>query len=264
MPLSFYILTHNSEKYLDSILSKVSGLVDEMVIVDSGSTDGTREIASHYTERFLVRPFDNFVNQRRYAINQCTHEWIFFLDSDEIPDDDLIESLQELKKVDFNSSSGVDSYGIRRHWYVMGRNVRSIYPVSCPDTPVRLFLKSRAHFNTSFLVHETTQGFKKRAGIKRGRIDHHTFETKEAFREKLHKYTDLAALDLKKKGRRGNLFNALLHGSAAFVKWYFLKGAFRDGRVGLTIGQYAGLYTYHKYIKLSRLEHTGALPLGPP
>lgn len=254
MRLSFYMLTFNSEKYLDTILSRVSGVVDEIVIVDSGSTDKTRDIASRYGARFLMRPFDNFLNQRRYAIEQCRLPWIFFLDSDEVPDAALIESVRALKNAEFRASAGFDSYSILRHWYVLGKQVRSFYPVGCPDAPVRLFLKSRAHFDTSFLVHETTQGFKKRDLLQPGRIDHFTFETKEAFSEKLQKYTDLAAQDMEKRGKRGHALNALVHGLAAFVKWYLLNGAFRDGWVGLHTGRYAGLYTYYKYLKLGRLQ----------
>jgi glycosyltransferase involved in cell wall biosynthesis len=253
MSLSFYVLTYNSEKYLKTILEKIKNVADEIIVVDSGSTDSTEEIALSYTDLFFVRTFDNFVNQRSYAIEKCSYEWIFFLDSDEIPNNDLIERLKYLKKEEFEFSSGIEAYQIPRFWYVLGRRIHSVYPVCSPDYPIRIFRKSKATYKTSSLVHETIGGFNRFNIIKGGYIDHHTFETKEEIEEKLEKYTSLAAIDAKNKGKKGNRFNALIHASAAFIRWYFLKGAYKDGKVGVKMGQYAYLYTYYKYIKLTHL-----------
>lgn len=253
MPLSFYVLTYNSEKYLDAILEKVSQVAEDVVIVDSGSTDGTEAIARRYTDRFLVRPFDNFVNQRLYGIEQCAHEWILNLDSDEIPDEELIATLHRMKSEDFNSATGVDAYRITRYWHALGRRIRALYPVESPDAPVRLFRKSKAHFNTSNLVHETLMGFDQVEDLKPGSISHHTFETEAEIQKKLKQYTDLAAVDAHNKGKKGGTLNAVLHALGAFVKWYFFKRAYKDGAVGFKMGQYAWNYTYQKYIKLGRL-----------
>lgn len=254
MPLSFYVLTFNSEKYLDTILEKIQSVAEDIVVIDSGSSDRTEAIARKYTDRFRVRPFDNFVNQRNYGIAQCAHEWILSLDSDEIPDDDLLAALNRLKEEDFKGASGVDAYRITRYWYALGKRIHALYPVESPDAPVRLFRKSKAHFNESNYVHETIMGFEQVEDLSPGSIAHHTFETDEEIEKKLKQYTDLAAVDAKNKGKTGNPLSAVAHAVGAFVKWYFFKRAYKDGLVGFKMGQYAYRYTYQKYMKLMRLQ----------
>src|SRR5688572_810892 len=90
--LSAFILTLNSEKYLGQILGQLKKACDEIVVVDSSSKDSTEAIAKKENVRFITRAFDNFKNQRSYAVEQCSHELVLIIDSDEIPDDELISA----------------------------------------------------------------------------------------------------------------------------------------------------------------------------
>lgn len=247
--LSGYILTKNSEKYLDAILGKIAGTVDEIKIIDSGSTDATREISEKYPNvEFIFHRFDNFRDQRDFALSTCTHDYVFFLDSDEIPNEDVVRHLQSLKESGFSD----DVYTIRREWFVLGKRVHSMYPVVSPDYPVRLMNRRRVNFSKSSLVHEGPEDFQTKSNLD-GCIFHYTFHDKNEMKQKLESYTDLAAIDLINKGKTVNLFKIAFNPLASFFKWYLYKNAYKDGLVGLTAGDFAYKYTLKKYLKARRI-----------
>ncbi len=252
--VSFYILTYNSEKYLGRILEKVKPFADEIIIVDSYSSDNTQSIARLYTDNFYLRIFDNFIAQRSFAIDNCSNDWVFCLDSDEVPSKELIQKLQALKQNNFQSEMTIDAYRIQRYWYIKHKPVHSFYPITSPDYPIRLFRKAKCSFENSSLVHETIDGFTQVELITEGHIDHFTFESDQEIRIKLAQYTDMAAIDAKNKGKDGSYIKAVIHAIGAGIKWYFLKQGYKDGVVGLKNAQYAFLYTYFKYMKLIRLS----------
>ena len=244
--LSSYILTKNSEQYLDEILSKIEPVVDEIIIVDSGSVDGTEKIASKYNKvKFLHRDFDNFKNQRNYAADSCSHDYVFFLDSDEIPNSELIECLQKLKEIGFE----FHAYKAERKWIALGKEVHTIYPLQTPDDPVRLINRQFVRFSeSSNRVHETPSGFDSYLTLD-GHITHRTFHTKQELKRKLEQYTDIAALDLIDSGKTISLLKQIVNPISAFIKWYLLKDGYKDGYIGWIFGKYAYLYTKKKYSK---------------
>ncbi|NPA45756.1 MAG: glycosyltransferase family 2 protein [Chlorobi bacterium] len=248
-PLSAYILTHNSEKYLRPVLEKLSQVADDLVVVDSGSTDGTEAIVRGFPGvRFIYHPLKNFKDQRLFAESVCRYDHILFLDSDEIPDEDFIRSVKAVKERDFP----YEVYRLNRYWYVLGKPVHNIYPVVSPDRPVRLYDRSRASFRASRPVHEEVSGYRN-LGLLEGKVHHYTFETREEMHRKLELYTRIAALDLVRRGKKPYLFKMLVNPLAAFIKWYFLKGGFRDGTTGWITGRYAFDYTLLKYRKARRI-----------
>ncbi len=242
--ISAFLLTLNSEKYLEKILLQLKKACDEIVIVDSGSVDSTKMISQNHRCRFFVRVFDDFKSQRAFALEQCAHPLVLMVDSDEVPDDLLISELNLLK----NSSSLDDAYRIKREWFVLGKKIHAAYPVVSPDFPVRLFDKRISNFSTSPIVHEEPSGYKTISVIS-GSLHHYTFETKKEIAEKLDRYTSLSAQTLLNKKKSLNVVQQYLSATAAFVKWYFAKGGWRDGVVGLAMGKYAFNYTFLKYRK---------------
>mgnify|MGYP002625723341 CR=1 FL=1 len=252
MYISTYILTYNSSKYIDEILYQVSKFSDEIVVVDSGSTDGTLEILKKRDNVCLLnRNFDNFKNQRNFAASKCKYDWLFFVDSDEIPDNILVESLLEFKRQKFVPPEKVFSFS--RKWVVMGRTIHSLYPVESPDNVVRLFNKSIVSFDeNSNLVHETLGGYSQRETLA-GTINHRTFETKAEIYRKIEQYTSIAARDMILRGRSISYTKMIFDPPAAFVKWFFFKKGFLDGKVGIILGKYAYRYTKEKYCKALEL-----------
>jgi len=246
--LSAFILTLNSEKYLEEILVRLRKACDEIVVVDSGSNDSTEAIAKKENVVFLSRAFDNFKNQRAYAVQHCTHSLVLMIDSDEIPDDELLSALNSLKR----SDELHDAYRLKREWFVLGKKIHAVYPVVSPDFPVRLFDKRMSNFDQSPVVHEEPSGYKT-ISVLDGTLKHYTFETKKEISEKLERYTSLSAETLLKKKKSLSVFQQYLSATAAFLKWYFAKGGWRDGGVGLALGKYAFDYTFKKYKKARAL-----------
>lgn len=242
--LSAFILTFNSEKYLAQILVQLKKACDEIIVLDSESTDATKAIAEKENVRFLSRSFDNFKNQRNYALQQCTHDLVIMIDSDEIPDDELMSAVNTLKR----SDEILDAYRLKREWYVLGKKIHAAYPVVSPDYPVRLFDKRKSNFDHSPVVHEEPSGYET-IGVLNGTLKHFTFETKKEIAEKLERYTSLSAETLLRKKKNLSVLQQYLSATAAFLKWYFGKGGWRDGGVGLTLGKYAFDYTVLKYEK---------------
>lgn len=242
--LSAFILTHNSEKYLEKIILQLQKVCDEILIVDSGSNDGTKAIAERRGCIFLSRTLDNFKNQRAFATTRCLNDLVLMVDSDEIPDDELIEGLRGIK----NSPGHADAYRLKRDWYVLGKKIHAAYPVVSPDFPVRLFDKRISGFENSPVVHEEPSGYKT-IGVLQGTLHHYTFETKEEIAEKLERYSSLSAETLIRKKKSLGRLQQWMSASAAFIKWYWGKGGWKDGAEGIVLAKYAFDYTFLKYEK---------------
>jgi hypothetical protein len=165
-----------------------------------------------------------------------------------------MSALNALKK----SDAVLDAYRLKREWYVLGKKIHAVYPVVSPDYPVRLFDKRKSNFDQSPVVHEEPSGYKT-IGILSGTLKHYTFETKKEISEKLERYASLSAETLLKKKKNLSMFQQYLSATAAFMKWYFAKGGWKDGGVGLTLGKYSFNYTFLKY-KKARAVSVGSDP----
>ena len=248
--ISAYVLTQDSERYLKEILSHLVEVAEDVLVLDSGSQDSTRQIVESFPNvRFVYHKFENFKDQRTVAADTCLYDMVLFLDSDEIPAADFVEKVRQLKEEGFQHQA----YTIAREWNVLGKQIHSIYPITSPDHPVRMYRKSKVSFANSNLVHETPEGFESVGKIE-SKIQHITFHTKEELFQKLEFYTDIAAQDLIKNKKTINTFKLLFSPLAAFYKWYIAKGGYKDGRVGIIIASYAYKYTQRKYQKAIRLK----------
>ncbi len=196
--------------------------------MDSGSTDRTLAIAREHGCRVVHRPLTDFREQRNFAQAQCTNDMVLFVDSDELPSDELVRAIASLKEQGF----GKDAYEVRREWYVFGRKVGAVFPVTSPDYPIRILDRRKVSFDErSRRVHETPFGFSSLGRIEAA-LHHHTFRSTEELERKLEHYTDIAARDLRERGRRPGLLKVLASPPSAFLKWYLVKGGWRDGALG--------------------------------
>jgi len=250
--ISSYVLTLNSERYLATILERLRRFSDEVLVVDSGSTDRTCAIAAEQGCPVLHRPFDDFRSQREFAVAQCRCEYVFFCDCDEIPSPELVSWLADA------AGRGLthDVYRIRRDWRAFGRSVHGICPTPSPDYPQRLVRRAVATYRNSTKVHERydfrwDHGFKVEAPLV-----HMTFESNAELRAKLRAYSRFAAQDLAGRGwsipRLAS--NALLSPPAAFLHWYLLKRNVLDGWVGVKLAAYAAAFKFGKYGGALRLR----------
>ena len=241
--LSACLITFNEEKNLGDCLESIAGLADEIVIVDSGSTDLTEEIARRYGARIAVHPFDDFGRQKQRAIDLATHPWILLIDADERVSGELSSEISQLLQ-DRSRLERNQGYEINRLNFFMGKAI--LHGGWSPDYLVRLFRKGQARISEN-LVHESVH-VSGTTGRLVHRLCHFTYASMEAFIQKNARYARLSALEKKSRGSAPGLLKVLLHPPFVFIKMYLFRQGFRDGKEGLFLAILYSYYTSLKYI----------------
>jgi glycosyltransferase involved in cell wall biosynthesis len=229
---------------------------DEIVVVDSESTDDTAAIARRFTERVIVRPWPGYVAQKNFAADQAAHDWIFSLDADERVTPELAREIRGLL-VENPSACG---YRVPRVTFHLGRWIRSTdwYP----DYQLRLYDRRRARWSGRY-VHESVTA---NGPVQRLRHDlqHYAYRDVSHHLVSMDRYTTLAARQMFEDGRRAGWFDVLVHPRLAFFRNYVLRGGFRDGMPGLIISAMNAYYVGLKFAKLWELcSLSTSTPPGP-
>lgn len=248
-PLSSFVLTRDSEKHLDKVLSALKQCTDEIIVLDSGSTDQTEAIAKKHGAKFVFRKFDNFKNQRQYGLDICKHQYVLMIDSDEIVDDEMIRSVNELRQKGFT----YDLYKSRRKWFVQGKAVHAMYPVKSPDTVMRLVNTKKVSYKESRLVHEQISGFDN-FSFTGGHILHYTFETEEEYQRKIEMYGYFGAKDYYEQGVEPSFIRRQVFPLLLWAKWYFAMGSWKDGVVGWRNARFVYQIVKYKYKVMKELK----------
>lgn len=256
--VSVAVITKNEEANLRRTLESVRW-AREIVVVDSGSTDRTADIAREFGARFLVEAWRGFGAQKNFAIAQCTGEWVLALDADEEVSPELAREMEAL----LAESPDRDAYFLPRRNFFLGRWMR--HGGYWPDPKLRLFRRGRAHFEERS-VHETMQ-CSGPTGRLRGPLLHHAYPTLESYIEHMNRYSTLGAGQAsgKRKSSRGIvpfLWNVCVNPAATFLYNYVLRGGFLDGREGLLLHLYHSVYVSWKYAKAWERGRSSDLPLG--
>ncbi|HEX5282834.1 MAG TPA: glycosyltransferase family 2 protein [Bryocella sp.] len=252
MPLlSVAIITLNEEANLARTLESVSW-ADEIIVVDSGSTDRTAEIARDRGARVIDHLWTGFAAQKNFALSQCTGDWVLSLDADEELSTDLQFQMQSL----LMSKPAVDAYFIKRRNLFLGRWIK--YGGFYPDPKLRLFRRSAANFvqTPQFEerpVHETIV-FNGISATLDYDLIHHAYPTLSTYIEHMDRYSSLGAdlLISKRRTSRSSLsfaFNVWLIPQLTFIWNYIFRLGFLDGREGLLLHLYHAIYTSWKYAK---------------
>ena len=253
--LSVYILTYNEEAKVAAAIQSVRW-ADEVVVVDSDSTDATVTIAKNLGARVVQVPFDGFGRLRNDAIAACSHEWIFSLDADERCTEEAAAEITHILR----APPAADVYYVpRRNWF-MGRWIR--HSGWYPDyRQPQLFRRDCLVFTDDDQVHEGFQ-VHGRVGYLKHPIWQFPFRNLEQVLEKANRYSTLGVNRLRRKGLKGRMFKAFGHGLWAFLSIYLLKGGFLDGWAGFVIalGNFEG--TFYRYAKLVEEQNQWDKPPG--
>ena len=245
MGLSVAIVAHNEEANLGRTLESVKW-AEEIVVVDSGSTDRTCEIARQYGAKVIVEPWRGYAAQKNYAIENCTREWVLSLDADEEIEPGLADEMRRAVA----DPQALNGYWMPRKNLYLGRWVRrgGLYP----DPKLRLFRRGRAHVigpdphDRVVLNHDVDQ----RSGRFRHAMVHYTYPTLALYIDHMNRYSSLGAKAARARGhRRFSLVNIVLRPWLTFVYNYIVRLGFLDGREGLLLHLYHAVYVSWKYAK---------------
>ncbi|MRS91836.1 glycosyltransferase [Enterobacteriaceae bacterium RIT714] len=240
--LTVCLLTCNSSRLLREVLPPLLTVADELIVVDSGSTDATLDICREYDLPVHHHPYTMHGAQMNHAIDLAANDWVLCMDSDEILDAETVDFILALKAG--KEPAANEAWRIARYWYVLGEEVRTIYPVSSPDFPVRLFNRTLARFNHR-PVDDKVEGTLLATKIP-GRVRHDTFYNLHEVFNKLNSYTSRL---VKYQTVRPSISRGMVSAIGAFFKWYVFSGAWRQGKVGIVTGLYATSYSFLKYFK---------------
>jgi glycosyltransferase involved in cell wall biosynthesis len=244
--LSVVIITYNEEANLRRTLTSVQPLIadgkGEIIVVDSGSTDRTVEIANSFGAKVFVEKWKGYAAQKNFAIDQAANHWVLSLDADEEVSPKLAEEVIALLK----TPSKPSGFFIPRKNMFLGRWIR--HGGFWPDPKLRLFDRTSARFEDR-AVHETVE-FRARTGEMVSPLLHHSYPTLADYIEHMNRYSSLGAEMAVAKGQRGfSLFNIVLRPWATFIYNYFFRLGFLDGREGLLLHLYHAVYVSWKYAK---------------
>jgi (heptosyl)LPS beta-1,4-glucosyltransferase len=252
--VSVTVITLDEARNLAAALESVAW-ADEIVVVDSGSTDDTVAIASRFTDHVVVREWPGYVAQKNHAASIASHDWIFSLDADERVTPALAAEIRDVMSGEPTNAA----YQVPRVTWHLGRWIRSTdwYP----DHQVRLYDRRRARWTGQY-VHEALEVLPAGGPVAtlHGELQHFPFRDIADHLDTINKYTTYSAKQMYESGRRAGLPQIIGHPPLAFLRNYIAKGGIRDGGPGLVISAMNAYYVYLKFAKLwelSRVQGSG-------
>lgn len=245
--LSAVIITFNEEKNIERCLQSLQAVADEIVVVDSFSTDQTEEICKKFNVRFIQHPFEGHVEQKNWAKDQATFDHILSLDADEALDEKLIASILHTK-----NNWKHDAFQMNRRTNYCGKWIK--HSGWYPDIKVRLFDRRKGKWGGN----NPHDKFIPDASIKiqhlKGDLLHYSYYSREEHLIQIHKFSTIGAQALFKKGVRSSYLKLIIKPIARFIKAYILFKGFLDGSEGFTISRLSAYANFLKYSKLLKLQ----------
>jgi (heptosyl)LPS beta-1,4-glucosyltransferase len=241
--LSVTVITRDEEAQIGACLDSVSW-ADEIVVIDTGSADRTLEICRKYTPNVETHPWEGYAAVKNAAIERATGDWILSLDADERVSAALHEEIAVLRQQPLVSLA--DGYAIPRRNYLWGRWLR--YGGLYPDYQIRLFKRGRGRFKAR-RVHESVQ-IDGRVQRLQQPLEHYSYQRLGDVIQRLDRYTELAALDLREQGQPFHVTALVMRPLGRFLRNYVLKQGFRDGIPGLIM---AVSYAYSVFCREAKL-----------
>jgi glycosyltransferase involved in cell wall biosynthesis len=254
--LTVIIPCKNERKNIRPCIESAKLVADEVLVADSGSTDGTLEIIDEVGGcRVVKREYINSGNFKNWAIPQATHPWVLIVDSDERVTPELAREINLL----LEAGPSRDGYHIYRKNYFLGHLIR--HGGWGSDKVLRLFRRDLGRYQGES-DHAEVQVTTRKVGYLRGRLEHFTYWSYDQYFRKLHRYTVQSAESRFAAGKRTNFARLLLSGPLRFMHCYIFRLGFLDGLAGVQICTLTGLSSFVKQVRLWELQH--ALPQPDP
>jgi glycosyltransferase involved in cell wall biosynthesis len=249
LPVTAFVVTFNESRNIDDCLASVAWC-DEIVVVDSNSTDDTVEKARRHTDRVETRPWEGHVRQKGYAMSRARNDWVFLIDADERVSPALRE---EILAVLPSAPEDLAGYRVPRLTRYLNRWIR--HGGWYPDAKLRLFRRSRARI-TGEDPHERVEAAGRTADL-RGDLFHYTYRNLSHQLKTIDFFSDIEAENFRKAGTRPGVIRMLLHPAVKLLETYIVKAGFLDGMPGLIISVSTAYYVFLKYAKRWEREHAG-------
>ena len=246
--LSIAIITKNEEHNIERCLKSFQW-ADEIIVVDSGSSDGTPAICNSYGCTIIQTEWLGFGKTKQLAVNSTSHNWVLSIDADEAVTPELKSAIEVI----LQSPKTADGYYIKRDSYYLQRKIK--HSGWQNDYPLRLFNKQQGQFNDTS-VHESVVMQTNNLSTIEAPLLHYPYPSIASHLNKINLYTTLGATKLHHKGKRSSLPFAFLSGGVKFIKMYLLKLGFLDGKEGFVLALLSGFSSTLKYTKLWSLWRT--------
>jgi glycosyltransferase involved in cell wall biosynthesis len=240
--LTVTVITYNEAQHIAAALDSVAW-ADEIIVVDSGSTDGTAEIARTKASRVIVRHWPGYSEQKNFAADQASHDWVLSLDADERLTPQAAQEIRDL----LARGAEARGYRIKRVSFYLGRWIRTTdwYP----DYQLRLYDRRAGRWN-GLRIHESFRLNSGSPGLLASEIEHYAYRDISHHLKKIDAYTTLIAEQWREEGRTTSLLALGLHAKFAFFRNYVLRRGFADGVPGLIV---SALNAYYVFLKLAKL-----------
>jgi glycosyltransferase involved in cell wall biosynthesis len=244
LPLSVFIIARNEARRLPIVLAAIVGLADEIVLVDSGSTDGTQDVARGFGARVVETHWRGYGPQKRYAESLCRNRWALNLDGDEEATPELVA---EIRALFAQGEPPLDGYEIAIAHVEPGFSYPGQFAYSL--APVRLYRLDKGRFADALVHDRVEMSPGSRVGALRGRINHYSFASISQVVTKLNEYSDQQVVDMGERGRRISAIRLWYEFPAAFLKAYFLRRHIFRGRFGLVASMN---YAFFRFMRIAK------------
>ncbi len=245
--LSVAIITFNEELNIQDCLDSVKDVADEIVVVDSLSTDGTKEICQGNNVVFIEQPFLGHIQQKNFAKQKCSHDLVLSLDADERLSESLKKEILAVKQ-----NQEFDGYRFPRLNHYCGKAVK--HGGWYPDYSLRLWTRTKGEWGGNNPHDKFFMNKDASVGVLQGDLLHYTFRTVEQHLAQIEKFSTISAQSKFAKGKKSSAFKIAVYPFWRFFRNYFIKLGFLDGKTGFLIAFYSMHAVELKYVKLKKLH----------
>lgn len=247
MKISATIITLNEERNIDRCIRSLKDVADEIIVLDSHSTDDTEKICAEHGVIFKARDWEGYSDSKNYLNSMAKYDYILSIDADEALDDDLKQSILEVKKL-----NDPEVYTVNRLTNYCGQWIK--HSGWYPDIKLRLFPKKGCCWEGEFVHEELVYPCNLEVQQLNGHLEHYSYYSFKEHRERADKYSTLTAQKMKKAGKNASVIKPYLSGLARFISMYLINGGIWDGKMGFKIAQISAQSNVFKYKELRRLN----------